>query len=201
MKNDRNRPGNRNHMRRGSLRSVGLAVISLTALTACTSTASKITTTYYSIGGSSGAELDREIAVKGPMQGHALASAAIKFVPVAVSYDKTKTGCSYKLARFRVEANITLPRWHNESASNSDLRNAWRFLSAYAREHEQVHIEIAEKYAAKITRELEALPPHKTCEALDAAAEKVLKRNRREHNREQLAFDAAENRRLANLYR
>ncbi|MCI5076239.1 DUF922 domain-containing protein [Oricola sp.] len=172
----------------------------LAAVSACTSTSSRVTTTYYSIGGKTGADLDREIATKGPMKGHALASAAIKFVPVAISYDKSDTGCSYKTARFRIDANITLPRWSNQNSSDPGLRTAWRFLAEYAREHEQVHIDIAEEHARKLGEQLEALAPRKTCEALDAAGQQVLKRVKRDHNRAQLAFDAAENKRLAALY-
>jgi predicted secreted Zn-dependent protease len=43
------------------------------AVAACVSTSSRITTTYYTINGITGADLDREIATKGPLKGHALA--------------------------------------------------------------------------------------------------------------------------------
>jgi predicted secreted Zn-dependent protease len=45
--------------------------------------------------------------------------------------------------------------------------------------HEAVHVAIAEKYARKIGEELKALPAKKNCDALDASAERVLKRNKR----------------------
>lgn len=169
------------------------------ALTACSTTEPRITTTYYTITGTTGAELDREIAQKGPLKGHALASAAIKFVPVKIDYDESDGACAFRAAKFRIEANVTLPRWRAQAASDPELRTAWKFLSTYAREHEAVHIAIAEKYARKIGEELEALPPRKTCDALDAAAERVLKRNKTEHNRAQLAFDEEEQKRLAEL--
>lgn len=170
------------------------------ALAACTSTSSRITTTYYNISGVTGADLDREIAEKGPLKGHALASAAIKFVPVAITYDQGDGKCAFRQVKFRIEANVTLPRWRNHASSDPELRTAWKFLSAYAREHEAVHVAIAEKYAEKISENLKALPAKKDCDALDASAERVLKRIKVEHNREQLSFDKDEQKRLAELF-
>lgn len=177
----------------------GLIAVAL-AMAACTSTQSRVTTTYYTIRGNSGADLDREIAAKGPLKGHALASAAIKFVPVAVSYDESEDGCRFREAKFRIEADITLPRWQDRRRSaDPDLRVAWESLAAYARLHEEQHIAIAEQYAKKIGADLMAIPARKDCDALDAAAQRVLKRNRRDHNRAQLAFDAREQKRLSAL--
>ncbi len=185
----------------GQIARIGLLAATAMAVAACTSTKSRITTTYYTIRGQSGADLDREIATKGPLKGHALASAAIKFVPVAVSYDESDGKCAFREARFRIEASLTLPRWQDHRQnSDPDLRAAWANLSDYARQHEEEHVKIAESFAARIGKELKAIPPKATCEALDAAAQRVLKRNKREHNRQQLAFDAAEQKRLSALF-
>ena len=56
---------------------IGLIAAAALEIAACTSTQSRVTTTYYTIRGVSGEDLDREIAAKGPLKGHALASAAI----------------------------------------------------------------------------------------------------------------------------
>jgi len=185
---------NKRHWTQIGLIAAGLAVA------ACTSTSSRITTTYYNITGVTGADLDREIATKGPLKGHALASAAIRFVPVAISYSESEGKCRFREVKFRIEANVTLPRWRGHTSSDPELRTAWKFLSAYAREHEAVHVAIAEKYAGQISAELKALPAKKDCETLDASAERVLKRIKVEHNREQLAFDKEEQQRLAELF-
>ena len=121
-------------------------------------------------------------------------------MPASVVYDTSGGKCAYRHAKFRIEANITLPRWRGVTSSNPDLRSAWKFLAAYARQHEEVHVKIAEKHAARIAEELEALSPRKDCDALDDAAERILKRVKVEHNREQLAFDRQEQKRLAALY-
>lgn len=173
----------------------------LLAVGACTSTQSRITTTYYTIRGASGADLDREIAAKGPLKGHALASAAIKFMPVAVKYDESPKGCRFREAKFRIEANVTLPRWQNHAdTADPGLRLAWKNLSTYARLHEAEHVAIAEKFASKIGEELMALPAKSSCDLLDTDAKRVLERNKREHNRAQLAFDDREQKRLGALF-
>lgn len=183
-------------------RALGPIVLTLClGTTGCTSTASRVTTTYYNISGVSGAELDREIAAKGPMKGHAMASAEIRFVPVSVEYEKTERSCRFRRAGFRVDANVTLPRWRQQLASRDrELRNAWNFISTYARKHEEEHIRIAEKYARKAEEDLMAIPLKPDCNRLEDAAERTLKRNRSAHDREQNAFDAKEQKRLAKLF-
>lgn len=172
------------------------------ALTACTSTASNVTTEYYLVSGTTSEALDRDIRRKGPMQGHALAVAAIRFVPVSVQQDQTDAGCAFTEALFRIDANITLPRWKERATSRDrELRAAWDLLARYARAHEDMHVQIAERYARELGKAIEALPPRESCEALDKSAERVVKRMARRHQAEQLAFDRAEHERLEQLLR
>lgn len=179
-----------------------VAMVLAIALTACTSTASTVTTDYYLVSGDTSEALDRDLRRKGPMHGHALAVAAIRFSPVAVQQEITEAGCVFAEARFRVEANITLPRWKERATSRDrELRNAWDALSSYARAHEDQHVRIAERYAEALGRAIEALPARPTCEALDASAKRIVERIGREHDEAQLAFDRAEQRRLERLLR
>jgi predicted secreted Zn-dependent protease len=188
-------------MRNPVILKIGLAAIAAAMFAGCTTTSSRITTTYYIISGSTGEDLDREIATKGPLKGHALASAAIKFVPVRIDYDESGGTCRFRDAKFRIDANITLPRWREQGFSrNRELRNAWLFLAEYARVHEENHIRIAEEYAAKIAKDLMALPPKKDCDSLDKAAEKILRKNKRDHDRAQNAFDKSEDKKLSELF-
>lgn len=183
------------------LSTLGLYGIICAALAGCTSTATRVSTSYYEISGSTGAELDREITSKGPLEGHALASTAIRFVPVAVEYHKTSEGCSYKTADFRVNAKLTLPRWREHLRTrDANLRIAWRHLSDYARAHEETHVQIAEKHAKLIADALLKMKPRPTCDKLDAEAEKVIAKGQRAHDREQNRFDAAEQKRLARYF-
>jgi predicted secreted Zn-dependent protease len=172
------------------------------AIAACTSTASNVTTDYYLVSGTTSEALDRDIRRKGPMQGHALAVAAIRFVPVSVQQETTDEGCVFTEALFRIDANIMLPRWKERATSGDrELRSAWDSLARYAKAHEDVHVQIAERYARELGEAIEALPPRETCEALDNSAERVVKRMARRHQADQLAFDRAEQDRLEQLLR
>ena len=167
------------------------------AAVACTSTSSRVSKTYYIISGSTGADLDREISTKGPLKGHALASAAIRFAPVSLDHAETDAGCQFTAARFRVEADITLPRWRQAIASSDrELKTAWKHLSAYAHAHEEMHVRIAETYAVKMGDALLAIPPKKTCEDLETVAERVIDKIQKDHDRAQNRFDRAEQKRL-----
>lgn len=176
-------------------------ILSCLAATACTSTQSRVSTSYYVISGSTGADLDREIGDKGPLEGHALASAAIKFVPVTVRFEQGEDGCKFTKATFRVDADITLPRWRQHVVSSDEsLKTAWRNLSAYARAHEEVHVRIAETYAVKLGEALMEIPAKKDCDALQTTARKVVDKVQRDHDKEQNRFDAAEQKRLAKFF-
>lgn len=181
-------------------RIVLLSVACLVAA-ACTSTDTRVSKTYYVISGATGADLDREISSKGPLKGHALASAAIRFVPVVLEHEENEARCRFTEARFRVEADITLPRWRQSLASGDrDLKEAWKHLSAYAHAHEEMHVRIAETYAVKMGEALLAIPPKKTCKGLETAAETVVERVQKEHDRAQNRFDRAEQKRLDNYF-
>jgi len=163
-------------------------------------TTSQVTTSYYNVSGQTASELDRDIKRKAPMKGHALAVAAISFVPVNIRQKTGPEGCRFVTASFRVEADITLPRWQDRGQSRDrDLKRSWQNLSRYARAHETMHVKIAELFANKLGREIRAIDPHSTCKALDREAERVVARISREHDAAQNAFDAEEQRRLSAL--
>ena len=179
------------------------ALIALAALViaGCVSTASNVTTRYYTVSGKTADEIDDDLRRQGPLRGHALAVAAISFAPVSVRQRVTEGGCVFEEALFRVNAEITLPRWRERNRSaDAELRHAWDSLADYARAHEEFHVTIAEKYARLLGEQVAALPAQPTCEALDARAAEVVRRVGRAHHAEQLAFDAAEAERLNRLF-
>lgn len=181
------------------LKSVALPLAAL-GLSACVSTSSQVSTSYYLVSGTTAEQIDSDIRRKGPLNGHALAVAAIRFEPVSVLQNVTTDSCKFAEAKFRVNAAITLPRWADKAqSSDRNLKRAWGNLSRYARDHEQVHVRIAERFAQQLGRDIEALPPQSNCEKLDRLAERVVKRIAGEHDRAQKAFDASEQRRLRAL--
>lgn len=173
-------------------------VLAATLLAACTT--SQVTTGYYDLEGSTGEQLDRQIRLKGPAKGHALASAAIRFKPLDISFREDAAGCAVSRARIQVIANITLPRWQNRLGSEEGLRRAFNNLQNYARAHEKTHVRIAELAAREMESALKALPASSTCKRLDKKVERTVKAKLRKHDKAQKAFDAAEARRLAEIF-
>ncbi|MEM0899022.1 MAG: DUF922 domain-containing protein [Pseudomonadota bacterium] len=169
-------------------------------LSACVSTATQVTTSYYNVRGETAEEIDADIRRNGPMRGHALAVAAISLQPVSVQQSISGNSCSFSTAKFRVNAAITLPRWTDRLRSrDNDLRRAWRGLSDYARWHEDTHVKIAEEFAKQLGDDIEAIPPQRNCERLDRIAERIVKKNAKAHDRAQNAFDAREQERLRRM--
>lgn len=170
-------------------------------LGACVSTASTVSTEFYDVRGGTSEQIDVELRRNGPMNGHALASAAIKFEPVSIFPQMSDNGCTFRTAKFRVDANITLPRWINRSASKDrDLRRAWDGLARYAKLHEKTHVKIAENYAKLLGKALLEMPAADSCEKLDRQSVKVVTRILKDHDKAQKAFDDAEQKRLAVLF-
>ena len=173
----------------------------ITMLTGCVSTSPQVTTNYYLVSGQTSEELDNEIRRRGPMEGHAIAVAAIRFNPVAVIQEETADGCIFKTAKFQVEAEITLPRWKDRNQSEDrELRRAWDGLSRYAKIHEDTHVKIAERFGKLLGEELKVIPPQRDCRRLDRIAKKIVEVTLAAHNKAQNAFDAAEQKRLARLF-
>lgn len=175
-------------------------VVCAAALAGCTSTRPTVTTAYYDVKGDTALHLDREIRRLGPNDGHAIAAAEIRFVPVSLRKTEDKRGCHVSEARIKVVANVTLPRWRNRSGSSEELKDAFDSMARYAKLHEAVHVAIANAAAREMESELLALPPHKTCEALEKRADALVRQVRKRHDRAQKAFDASEQRRLKKLF-
>lgn len=174
----------------------GLALVT----TGCTTTGAKVSTQYYDISGSSPRELDREIRRHGPNRGKAVAMTGIDIRPVDLEPTVSNGLCRFERARFRVNAAITLPRWREaQSSRDAALQRNWKGLAAYAAAHEQVHVRIAEEFARELERAFLAIPPQPSCTRLETIAVALVRRAQPIHRRVQLAFDAQEQRRFAQL--
>ena len=175
-------------------------VLCTLAFGGCTSTQPAVSTAYYDVQGTTALHLDRSIRHLGPNDGHAIAAAEIRFVPVSLRKAEDKRGCRVAEARIKVVANVTLPRWRNRSGSTEELKQAFDSMARYAKLHEAVHVEIADGAAREMEAELLSLPPQKTCALLEKRADAVIRQVRTRHDRAQKAFDAAEQKRLKKLF-
>ena len=176
------------------------ALIASLAIAGCTSTSTQVTTGFYDVQGNTAKRIDREIRRKGPANGHALAQAAIRFQPVAIKPEVGSRGCRFTDVKFKVIANITLPRWRNRSGASRQLKRAFDNLSQYAKWHENQHVRIAELAARDIEKSFKAMKPSKTCKRLERRSVALFKRKLANHDKAQKAFDAFEQKRLAKIF-
>lgn len=185
---------------RDRLMTIRLVVLVCAAVIAgCTSTQPSVTTAYYDLKGTTALHLDREIRRNGPANGHAIAAAEIRFVPVSLKKVETAEGCRVSDARIKVVANVILPRWRNRAGSTRDLKRAFDSMARYAKLHEAVHVQIANAAAREMEAQLLAIAPQKTCDLLEKRADAAILRVRKRHDKAQRDFDAAEQSRLARL--
>ncbi len=171
-----------------------LVLPALGLLSACASTS--VSTGYYEVSGSTGKALDRSIALNGPMSGDAFAATQLTIVPVSVIPVETDKGCKVRSAKFKLNAKITMPRWTNRKGASADLQNGFDMFADYARLHEDIHVKIGEAAVQEMETAVLEIPPQKTCDVLEAKVTAVLTRVQARHHKAQLAFDAAEQKRI-----
>ncbi len=167
------------------------------AIAACSSTA--VSTGYYNVSGITGKALDRSIAQNGPMHGDAFAATRLTIIPVAVSPVETAEGCKVSRAKFKLNARITLPRWTDRKGASADLQDGFDMFADYARLHESIHVKIGEAAVREMEFAVLNIPPQPDCQRLEAKVKTVLADVQARHHKAQLAFDAAESKRISSL--
>ncbi len=162
---------------------------------------SQVSVHYYKISGTTTADLDSEIKLKGPkINGglHAVAVARIKMYP-KVTYEKIDKGCRIDSAKVTVDAHVTLPKWTGRDSASPTLGRAWDNIDRYTRLHEATHVNMAFNYAKKIEDSVLALPTMKKCDTLRARTKSIVERYLREHDVAQRKYDEEEQKRFADL--
>jgi predicted secreted Zn-dependent protease len=177
---------------------IGIAASALlAALSGCSSTS--VSTGYYNVSGSTGRALDRSIARNGPMSGDAFAATQLTIVPVSIVPVETVEGCKLASAKFKLNAKITMPRWTDRNGASADLRDGFDMFADYAKLHEGIHVKIGEAAVQEMESEVLKIPPQKNCDILQTKVKSVLARVQAHHHKTQLAFDAAEDKRIKAL--
>lgn len=163
----------------------------LSMLAACTSTKPGVTTVYYNVPGTTVEQINQQIAIRGPQDGHAIGTTETRMTP-KVRTVRRNGKCRIESAEVLLELKVTLPRWADIDKADSQTRAGFAGLGRHVEEHEQVHVEISQKYATKIEKALLATPPQESCRVLIDNARATFKDLFQEHNQEQRAFDARE---------
>lgn len=150
---------------------------------------------YFTIGGSTLAEIEEELNRRGPMVGtterrHPGAT-RMQFA-TRVSYGGSDGRCGVIDASVELNANMILPRWRITRDAGMETRIIWDTLAADIRRHEEAHVVIARNYAREMEAALKAVRNERDCEAAEARAEKIRTEILRRHDEAQVEFDRIE---------
>lgn len=153
------------------------------------------TYSYFSIGGSSVEEIERELTRRGPMLGSTgrrhPGATQMKF-STRVTYASTERWCGVDNAVVSVDAKIILPRWGNRRRADGDTALIWDTLAADIKRHEEQHAIIAKRHARELEDAIKALDRSRDCATLKVRAEKLSERILKKHDDAQERFDRIE---------
>ncbi|MDF1607429.1 DUF922 domain-containing protein [Hoeflea sp. YIM 152468] len=150
---------------------------------------------YFTVGGLTGADLERELSKHGPV----LSKSGIRHPGAtriklggSVKYKNAGGKCRVVAATVKLETHLTLPRWKNRSKADRQTVLIWDTLSSDIKRHEERHAEIARQYARKLEKALEALRPEPTCKLMEARASQTSKSIIDKHAADQERYDRVE---------
>ena len=150
---------------------------------------------YFSVGGSTAAELDAELSKRGPMMKHSGSrhpgATRIKWGG-SVTYVRQGGRCAVGEAKVTLSTQIILPRWKNRKRATPSLALIWDTLSRDIKRHEERHAEIARSHARDLERTLKALRPEADCERMQARVDRATADAVSKHDADQARFDRIE---------
>jgi predicted secreted Zn-dependent protease len=153
------------------------------------------TITYFSIGGTTAADLDREMMKRGPISSvtgrRHPGVTKIRFSGNA-TFISRKGRCVIGGAKVTLSTRIMLPRWSNRRKASPALGLIWDTLAADIKRHEERHAEIARNHARAFERQLLALPPASDCAILKAKVGDITRIAMEDHEKDQKRFDRIE---------
>jgi predicted secreted Zn-dependent protease len=173
-----------------------IALLALPALPVQAATTSK-SYSYFTIGGSTLAQIEKELARRGPKvasTGARHPGATQMEFNSRIGYADKGTSCAVTKVRVSVKAKVILPRWTRPRAAEADVRLVWDALSSDIKRHEESHIVIAQSHSRDLEQALAAIRPQKSCAAAAAKAKAVTARVLASHDRAQERFDRVEGR-------
>lgn len=179
------------------------AFLLLGALTGLSPNAAKSETivrksiSYFQIGGTTAADIDDELARKGPFTeatGNRHPGATQIRFGGDLTYTKRGKQCAVEDATVTLDTKIILPRWKNRKRATPEMAMIWDALAADIKRHEERHAEIARQHAKLLEKRLLKLRPERDCDRLQAKVTKVTDEVTRAHDMAQVEFDRIESR-------
>lgn len=152
------------------------------------------TYSYFSVGGSTLDDLERELNKRGPKvksTGQRHPGATRMQFHTRLGYVEKNGSCRVTEATVTVRAKVILPRWRQRNGADQDVRLVWDTLSSDIKRHEDQHVSIARDHARKLERQLTRLRS-KDCKTVAAKAEATADALLKKHDQAQAKFDQAE---------
>lgn len=150
---------------------------------------------YFTIRGTSLADIERQLDIHGPQidetaERHPGAT-NMEFIS-RIHYVEADGYCRIDQADVRIDAKVTLPRWRDRRRADKELRMIWDTLASDIKRHEESHLGIAKSYARLLEENLRALTRRRSCDELELIVEKETDRVLASHDIEQDHFDKVE---------
>jgi len=169
--------------------------VSMVAFPAGSETIIRKSTTYFSIGGRTASDLDREMSRVGPLSqttGRRHPGATqIRFNGSATFVGKDNH-CYIGGAKVLLSTKLMLPRWSNRRKATKEMALLWDTLASDIKRHEERHAEIARTHARQLEKAILALPSARDCPTLKAKVNRVSQKAMIAHDKDQLRFDRIE---------
>ena len=173
----------------------GVLLLSALERPAVAETFSTKTYSYFTVGGKTAEDLDRELSLRGPMTKSTgfrhPGATEIKFGG-ELTYVEKNGRCGVGTVKVTLHTKILLPRWSNRRRTNANLALIWDTLAADIKRHEERHAEIARGYARDLDQKLRALPPQSSCETMQTMVAEVSQQVMNAHDKDQVRFDKTE---------
>jgi predicted secreted Zn-dependent protease len=182
------------------LRPLSLAALLLGAAATAHAADIRERTKYFTIGGTTLEELDRDLGRKGPvMAGTGMrhpGATEVKF-DGKVTYKPTKDGrCAVAKTDLTLHLVKTLPKWTAPKTATPTVALIWKTLSDDIARHEGDHARIARGYVKKMESAIRNLGAAPSCEAMEARVNAVSARYLAAHQAAQVEFDVIEGREM-----
>lgn len=182
--------------RTGVIAIAAIILVLTTHLNSLASPTESITTTPYSIQGSTAQALRQQINQKGPTDpktGQRFSGYTQWNVRWNYRYRQQGDRCTLTQTRVNTTVTITLPQWNPPSTAPRDLRDRWnRYIRALS-QHENGHRDHGLGAGRDILAMLKRFPAQTTCAELETQANAAAQTIIKQYNQRDVDFDRRTN--------
>jgi predicted secreted Zn-dependent protease len=162
---------------------------------------STLSTKYYSVTGTTTAQIFETIDRNGPRDDRGLAGSGLTAATWSYRWQPqpVSDGCLIQSMAISLDIIVTLPRHEQEPNLNPDLATKWDQFETSVARHEQTHVDIDRDGATSIREKMAALKTANNCDALTRQVETLWNSEQRAIEGRQNQFHSQEDARIAGL--